>query len=105
MSGFEYSQPYYWNIAPHREATITPTLLTRRGVDVAGEFRYLERDYGGKLTASLMPQDRLRDRNHQRNERRGRDRRPRKQQHQPQRLLGELNDLAVHVSTSARGHG
>lgn len=63
VSGFEYAQPYYWNIAPNRDATITPTLLTRRGVDVGGEFRYLERDYGGKLTASLMPQDRLRDRN------------------------------------------
>ncbi|MFZ9335462.1 MAG: LPS-assembly protein LptD [Burkholderiaceae bacterium] len=60
-SGFEYAQPYYWNIAPNRDATFTGTVLTRRGIDVAGEFRYLERDYGGKATASVMPSDRLRN--------------------------------------------
>ena len=61
-SGFEYMQPYYWNIAPNRDATLNAALLSRRGVDLSGEFRYLERDYQGRMTASLMPVDQLRDR-------------------------------------------
>jgi LPS-assembly protein len=62
LSGFEYTQPYYWNIAPNRDATFTPTFMTKRGVDLGGEFRYLERDYQGTLQASVMPADQLRDR-------------------------------------------
>jgi hypothetical protein len=34
--------PYYWNIAPNRDATLYPTLMTKRGIDLGGEFRYLE---------------------------------------------------------------
>ena len=41
-SGFEFSVPYYWNIAPQRDATIAPTILTRRGVALNTEFRYLD---------------------------------------------------------------
>ena len=62
LSGLEYAQPYYWNIAPNRDATITPMLMTRRGVSLGGEFRYLEPRYSGELSANYMPDDRLRDR-------------------------------------------
>jgi LPS-assembly protein len=62
LSGLELTVPYYWNIAPNRDATLYPTLMARRGVDLGGEFRYLEGNYGGQLRASWMPQDRLRDR-------------------------------------------
>ena len=62
VSGFEYAQPYYWNIAPNRDATITPMLMTRRGVSLAGEFRYLEPSYSGELAAQVMPNDSLRQR-------------------------------------------
>src|SRR5574340_1663779 len=30
-SGMEISLPYYWNIAPNRDATLTPRLLSKRG--------------------------------------------------------------------------
>ena len=30
--------------------------MTKRGVDLGGEFRYLERDYSGKLRADYMPE-------------------------------------------------
>nr|WP_227001472.1 LPS-assembly protein LptD [Pulveribacter suum] len=60
VSGVEYAQPYYWNIAPNRDATFTPMLMTRRGVSLAGEFRYLEPTYKGELGAQYMPGDRLR---------------------------------------------
>lgn len=62
ISGFEYAQPYYWNIAPNRDATITPTLMSKRGVSLGTEFRYLERNYGGDITLNYMPSDKLRDR-------------------------------------------
>ena len=60
-SGFEVSQPYYFNIAPNRDATLTPTIMTKRGVSLGGEYRYLERDYKGRLRANYMPKDTLRD--------------------------------------------
>jgi LPS-assembly protein len=62
LNGAELTLPYYWNIAPNRDATIYPSFMTKRGVDIGGEFRYLERDYAGQLRADFMPNDRLRDR-------------------------------------------
>ncbi len=62
LSGLELTVPYYWDIAPNRDATLYPTLLSRRGVDLGGEFRYLETLYSGKLRANVMPKDSLRDR-------------------------------------------
>ena len=61
-SGFELTQPYYLNIAPNRDATIAPTLMTKRGLNLAGEYRYLESDYSGKVSASVLPGDKLRNR-------------------------------------------
>jgi LPS-assembly protein len=61
-SGLELTLPYYWNIAPNRDATLYPTLMSRRGVDLGAEFRYLEPSYTGTLSANYMPSDRLRGR-------------------------------------------
>lgn len=61
-SGLELTVPYYWNIAPNRDATFYPTLMTRRGVDLGAEFRYLEPGYNGTVRADFLPNDRLRDR-------------------------------------------
>jgi LPS-assembly protein len=61
VNGTELSVPYYWNIAPNLDATITPSLMTARGVDVGAEFRYLEPTYSGVLRANYMPSDKLRD--------------------------------------------
>jgi LPS-assembly protein len=56
-SGIELSAPYYWNIAPNRDATISPALSTRRGFAVNGEFRYLEPTFSGRLNLDLLPYD------------------------------------------------
>jgi LPS-assembly protein len=61
LSGTTLALPYYWNIAPNRDATITPTLMTARGVDVGVTFRYLEPGYNGKVFVDSMPGDKLRD--------------------------------------------
>lgn len=61
VNGAEVVAPYYWNIAPNRDATITPTLMTARGVDVGTEFRYLEPTYNGTVRLNVMPSDSLRN--------------------------------------------
>jgi len=60
ISGVELTLPYYFNLAPNRDATLFPTLMSERGLDLAGEFRYLERRYAGQVRAAFMPNDRLR---------------------------------------------
>ena len=58
LNGVEFTQPYYWNIAPNRDATFYPSLMSKRGLDLGGEFRYLENDYRGVARANYMPDDR-----------------------------------------------
>jgi LPS-assembly protein len=58
-SGFEMALPYYWNIAENRDATITPKVYTKRGLQVGGELRYLEPGFAGQLDAEYLPRDRI----------------------------------------------
>jgi len=58
-SGFQFSMPYYWNIAPNRDATFTPQISTKRGPSIDSEFRYLEPNYSGQAKLNLMPNDRV----------------------------------------------
>ena len=60
-SGTLFTQPYYFDIAPNRDATLSPTLMTKRGLSLGGEYRYLEPGYTGRLRASLTPSDKLRN--------------------------------------------
>ncbi len=57
-SGLQVAMPYYWNIAPNRDATLTPTFAGRRGVGLDSEFRYLASNYNGIASLSLLPNDR-----------------------------------------------
>jgi LPS-assembly protein len=58
-SGFELGVPYYWNIAPQRDATFTPFVMTKRGVGLDSEFRYLEPGHAGRVNVDLLPSDRV----------------------------------------------
>ncbi len=60
VSGIEVSSPYYWNIAPNRDATLSTTIMSKRGVALDSEFRYLEPDNQGQTRFNLMPTDSLR---------------------------------------------
>ena len=62
VNGTEVLLPYYWNIAPNRDATLYPTLMAKRGINLGTEFRYLENGYAGAIRADYMPADTLRDR-------------------------------------------
>lgn len=58
-SGFEFGVPYYWNIAPQRDATFTPFVMTKRGLGLDSEFRYLEPGHAGRINVDLLPGDRV----------------------------------------------
>ncbi|MCB1743095.1 MAG: LPS assembly protein LptD, partial [Gammaproteobacteria bacterium] len=56
-SGAEITVPYYFNIAPHLDATVAARVMTERGVQAQGEFRYLF-DWGqGQMGAEFLPAD------------------------------------------------
>lgn len=58
-NGLTVQTPYYFNLAPNYDATITPTVYTNRNPMLTGEFRYLTESYGtGELTLSHLPNDR-----------------------------------------------
>ena len=58
-NGFTLAVPYYWNIAPNRDATLTPSVLTRRGLALDSEFRYLEPQHSGRVRLNWLPLDRV----------------------------------------------
>jgi len=58
-SGLQFSVPYYWNIAPNRDATLTPAIISKRGAALDTEFRYLEPGHEGRIDYNLLPNDRL----------------------------------------------
>lgn len=60
-SGVMVGQPYYLNLAPNYDATLSPTIMSKRGLDLGGEFRYLDPAYRGRLRANFMPSDKLRN--------------------------------------------
>jgi LPS-assembly protein len=61
VNGVEMAQPYYFDIAPNRDATVTTHVMSQRGVAASTEFRYLEQNYRGQVHLNLMPSDKLRD--------------------------------------------
>lgn len=63
QSGFEFTQPFYWNIAPNRDATIAPRFLARRGLLMNGEARYLEPSLSGEMRGEYLPDDRIKHEN------------------------------------------
>jgi LPS-assembly protein len=60
-SGNELRVPYYWNIAPNYDATITPRLLTNRGLQLETQFRYLTPRNEGIVVADYLPNDDILD--------------------------------------------
>ena len=59
-AGFNISTPYYFNIAPNYDATFRPRYLTKRGILLAGESRYLTDNSYGQVNLELLPNDYLR---------------------------------------------
>jgi LPS-assembly protein len=58
-SGFEALVPYYWNIAPNMDATLATRALSKRGIQLQGEFRYLQDNFSGTSNLEYLPTDSL----------------------------------------------
>ncbi|RXW29801.1 LPS assembly protein LptD [Enterobacter ludwigii] len=55
---FEFYLPYYWNIAPNMDATITPHYIHKRGnIMWENEFRYLTQAGAGLMELDYLPSD------------------------------------------------
>jgi LPS-assembly protein len=57
-TGFDLTVPYYFNIAPNHDATLAGRLMTKRGLQLQGEYRYLTSRGGGELAGEYLPDDR-----------------------------------------------
>lgn len=57
-NGVEVKTPYYFNIAPNYDATLTPRVMSRRGVQLQTEFRYLGDKTTGIVNAEYLAHDR-----------------------------------------------
>jgi LPS-assembly protein len=57
--GAEVLIPYYWNIAPNADATLTPRYMTQRGLQLLSEARYLDRFNNAVVRYEYLPNDQL----------------------------------------------
>lgn len=57
VAGTDVRVPYYFNIAPERDATVTARNISKHGLQLLGEFRYLSPDSHGQLDLGYLPND------------------------------------------------
>src|SRR5277367_5957622 len=57
-NGYQLEVPYYFNLAPNYDLTLTPGLLSARGVQLGEEFRYLTKRSHGVIDGNFLPGDR-----------------------------------------------
>ena len=57
-SGLDLVVPYYLNLAPNYDATLYPRVLSKRGVQLGGEFRYLLPQVNGVNRLEYLADDR-----------------------------------------------
>ncbi|MFU8831815.1 MAG: LPS-assembly protein LptD, partial [Wenzhouxiangella sp.] len=60
--GFDLSIPWYWNIAPNQDATLTPRWIQNRGAMLGAEYRFLTRNQSGQIDLEGLPNDSEADR-------------------------------------------
>lgn len=56
-TGFDVSLPFYWNIAPNLDATIKARGMSKRGIMINNEVRYLTRKLKGRAIFDVLPND------------------------------------------------
>lgn len=57
QTGFDFTLPYYINIAPDYDATVQTRSMSKRGVQLGGEFRYLGESYAGTYGGTYLSND------------------------------------------------
>ncbi|MDQ0701447.1 LPS-assembly protein [Pseudomonas sp. W3I7] len=56
-TGFTLITPYYFNLAPNYDATLYPQYMTKRGLMMEGEFRYLTKSSEGQFGGAYLNDD------------------------------------------------
>ncbi|WP_339531974.1 LPS-assembly protein LptD [Pseudomonas mucidolens] len=56
-TGFTLVTPYYFNLAPNYDATLYPHYMTKRGLLMEGEFRYLTKSSEGQFGGAYLNDD------------------------------------------------
>ena len=56
-TGFDYTQPYYFNIAPNYDMTAQLRTMTKRGAQLGNELRYMGESYSGVMAGTYLPRD------------------------------------------------
>lgn len=57
--GAKIGFPYYFNLAPNYDLTLTPNIITKRGILGEGLFRYLTPNSSGNIDLEFIPNDRV----------------------------------------------
>jgi len=55
--GLDVRVPFYWNIAPQHDMTFYPRLITKRGVQLGNELRFLRPNAAGTAAFEVLPDD------------------------------------------------
>ncbi|MFM2486745.1 LPS assembly protein LptD [Celerinatantimonas yamalensis] len=58
-NGFDLKTPFYWNMAPNYDVTLTPREMSKRGQQLTTNFRYLAAGQEGELDYEYLPNDRV----------------------------------------------
>ena len=56
-NGPEITLPYYVNLAPNRDLTVSPRFMEKRGAQLGADLRFLERTFWGEAKAEVLPHD------------------------------------------------
>jgi LPS-assembly protein len=56
-TGFGVTLPYYWNVAPNYDLTVAPRYMSRRGVQLGAEARYMGAGYRGTARVEYLAHD------------------------------------------------
>ena len=59
--GTELETPYYWNIRPNMDATIIPRYMSKRGLQLGAEYRFLARKHAAVLWGDYLANDNVTD--------------------------------------------
>ncbi|MFT4067723.1 LPS-assembly protein LptD [Paraburkholderia sp.] len=56
-NGVDLALPYYFNLAPNYDLTVTPRIMTRRGEMLTADYRYLQPNDSGTMSFAWLPHD------------------------------------------------
>lgn len=56
-NGVDVALPYYFNLAPNYDLTLTPRIMSKRGEMLTADYRYLQPNDSGSISVAWLPHD------------------------------------------------